>query len=239
LSTQIFLQARLHSSRLPKKILKKINNKTILNLIHERLQFVDNVEKIILITGPKNNNQDLIEEANRIGIKYFCGNENNILDRFYSASKKFNSKNIIRITGDCPLIDYNLIKQGLDIYQKNNLTLLCNNLPRTFPHGMDYEILNTIHLEKSWNFYNNTKGKNKNSFINPVDDIFLNSSFYNVQSKINNSHIRLTLDYIEDFIVIKKIFEHLYHINNKFTLQDILKFIHTNPSILRINQKFQ
>jgi len=240
MNPQIFLQARQNSTRFPNKILKKICGKTILNLITERLSLVKEIDKIILVTGEEVKNKEIVKEAKKIGLEYFCGNENNILNRFYNVAQKYNSEDIIRITGDCPLIDYEIINEGLNIFNNKKLNLICNNIPRTFPHGMDYEIFNKKHLEKNWLHHKRIMNISEfeNSFINPVDGIFLNSNtkFYNHSSIIDNSLLRLTLDYEEDYNLIKKIYEKLYFNNPRFTLEDILKLIEKEPTLLKINQ---
>ena len=112
---QIFIQARVNSTRYPRKILKKIDEKTILEIILDRIRNIKNINKIILVTGIKEKNNELVDEARKLGLDVFCGDEENILDRFYHAAKKFQPDNIIRITGDCPLIDSRIINQGLEI----------------------------------------------------------------------------------------------------------------------------
>ena len=135
----------MESSRLPGKAIKKICNKTILELIFERLKNISNIDKIILVTGSIEQNKPLIDEAKKINLNYFCGNEENILDRFYNASKKFPSNNIIRVLADCPLIDFELIDSALKIFQKNNFDMLSIARKRTFPHGLDFEIFKKMH----------------------------------------------------------------------------------------------
>ena len=104
----IYIQARVNSTRFPKKILKKIDGKSIFEILVKRLELVSNSE-IFLITGSHLLNNELIDEAEKMNISYFSGDENNILNRFYNASQKFSTQNIIRITGDCHLIDFELV----------------------------------------------------------------------------------------------------------------------------------
>ena len=133
--TIIFLQARMGSTRLPGKVLQKIVNKPILELIHERLSNISNVEKIILVTSENENNRQLVDFAKKINLESFQGNEENLLDRFFSASKKFPCDNIIRVNSDCPLIDFNLINKGLQQFLENDYDILSTDRIRTFPHG--------------------------------------------------------------------------------------------------------
>ena len=81
---------------------------------------VDDIDKIILVTSINKENDDLAKEAKKIGIDYFRGSEENILDRFYQACLKFKPDNIIRITGDCPFADPDLLNEGLKVFKKEN-----------------------------------------------------------------------------------------------------------------------
>ena len=238
----IFLQARQNSTRFPNKILKKISDKTIFELIIERLQKI-NDSKIFLITGPKEKNSELIKKSIDCNIEYFSGNENNVLDRFYNAIKKFNSKKIIRITGDCPLIDNKLINLTQTIFNKNNYDLINNYSPRTFPHGYDFEIFNSDIVKITWKKIMNTFSDKilfESSVIPPMKFI-LDSSFFsihNISNVQNLSFLRLTLDYYEDFQLISKIFDKLYLKNPNFSSNDVVSLLKSESDLLKINQKF-
>lgn len=230
------------SSRLPGKAIKKISNKTIIELIFERLKNISNIDKIILVTGSIEQNKPLIDEAQKINLDYFCGNEENILDRFYNASKKFPSDNIIRVLADCPLIDFELIDSSLKIFQKNNFDMLSIARKRTFPHGLDFEIFKKNALEISWKDKLNEIGnidKFLTTFINPVKHLLEDKKFinYDLINNENLSNIRLTVDFPEDFELVSKIYEELYHKNSKFTLKDILELLKQRPELLEINKK--
>jgi len=238
----IFLQARQNSTRFPNKILKKISGKTIFELIIERLKNI-NDSKIFLITGPKEKNNDLIKKSIDCNIEYFSGNENNVLDRFHNAIAKFDSKKIIRITGDCPIIDYELINSSQIIFNKNNYDLINNYSPRTFPHGYDFEIFNSDIIKITWEKIVNTfsdKTLFESSLIPPMKFI-LNSSLFsihNISNEQNLSFLRLTLDYYEDFQLINKIFGELYLKNPNFSSNDVISLLKSQSNLLKINQKF-
>lgn len=230
MNTNIFIQARLNSKRFPQKVLKKICDKTLLEIISERMNKVNNINKIILITGDKTKNKILIDEAKRLNLDYFCGNEENILDRFYNASIEFLSDNIIRVTADNPFMDYNLINQGLLIFIKKQYDILSNNRIRTYPLGYNFEIFTTDALKTAWEETQN-KFANKSKFldaeISPTQYMLFEKKFknYDLTDSEDNSHIRLTIDFPEDFEKAKKIFESIYPNNKYFILSDVITFI--------------
>lgn len=239
----LYIQARLCSERLPGKILKKICKKTLIEIIFERSKRIRGIDKIIVVTGPKEKNFQLINELKRLNIEYFCGNEENILDRFYNASLHFQSDIIVRITGDNPLIDSDTISKGLEIFEKNNYDILSVNRIPSFPHGMNFEIFRRNALFKSWkeNLKQfNSKEDFYTTFINPVKHMlekkeFLNYDMMNTE-KLDN--FRLTVDYKEDFLLVEKIFEELYKDKRYFGLQNIIKYLRENSSLLNINKKY-
>ena len=239
--TIIFLQARMGSTRLPEKVMMEIEKKPIVELIHERLSNIKNIDKIILITRENKRDEKIVEFGKKKKWDVFQGNEENLLDRFFCASKKFPSDNIIRVNADCPLVDFNLINQGLEIFSNNDYDMLSTDRIRTFPHGFDFEIFKTSALQESWREMKEKYEEDEfyNSFISPVKNLLDNSKFKNFDfvGKEELSHIRLTLDFIEDYNLIKKIYEKFYKENPKFSMNDILEFLDSNPELLRINEK--
>ena len=105
MSTNIIIQARLGSTRLPGKVLRKINGIPVIELIYKRLKKCKLVDQIIVATSTNKDNDDLVNFLKLKKIKYFRGNEKDVLSRFFHAAKKFKFKTVIRITADCPLVD--------------------------------------------------------------------------------------------------------------------------------------
>jgi spore coat polysaccharide biosynthesis protein SpsF len=231
MKTQIFLQARIGSERLQNKVLLKICSKSIIEFMVERLKTTNGVANIVLVTGPKEMNEPLVKEAKKLNIDFFCGSQDNILDRMYNASLSFKSDNIIRITADCPLIDPSIID------------VLSNVRIRTYPDGFDFEIIKQDALEKAWNIKRKEFEDNitfYGTFLSPTKYLLESNIFshYDLINKENLSNIRLVLDYSEDYKLISKIAENLYFKNKFFDLSDIMEFLSDNTDLLEINKKF-
>ena len=105
----IIVQARQTSKRFPNKVLKKIGGRSICEIIFKRLKKCKNINKIVFAIPGNAQNRQLKEHLKKINTEFFLGSENNVLSRFFKAAKKFKAKNIVRITGDCPLIDPTLV----------------------------------------------------------------------------------------------------------------------------------
>ena len=238
----IYIQARVNSTRFPKKILKKIDGKTIFEILVKRLELVSNSE-IFLITSSHLLNNELINEAKKMNISYFSGDENNILNRFYNASQKFSTQNIIRITGDCPLIDFELVNEATKIFSQQKIDLLLNYIPRTYPHGFDFEIFTANALENSRNnVYNKYDDENLflSTFMNPVHQMIKSKNLvhYKMKNSVDNSNIRLTLDHLDDLKLISSIYQKLYKRNPNFTSSDILNLLKLEPQLMDISKRF-
>jgi len=237
----IYIQARVNSTRFPKKILKKIDGKTVFEILVKRLKLVSNSE-IFLITGSQLLNNELIKEAEKMNISYFSGDENNILNRFYNASQKFSSQNIIRITGDCPLIDFELVNEGAKIFSQKKIDFLLNYIPRTYPHGFDFEIFTADALENSRNNVYNKYDESLflSTSMNPVQEMIKSKTLvnYKMKNNIDNSNIRLTMDYLDDLKLISYVYQKLSKINPNFTSSDILNLLKLEPQLMDINKEF-
>ena len=134
----IIVQARYSSSRFPGKILRKINNKTLFEILVLRLKKIKNVNNIIIACTNNYNDIKIIQLCQKMNLKYYSGSENNVLERFYLAAKKYKSKNIIRVTSDCPLIDPKIVNAGIKVFLKKKVDYLSNFYSPTFPDGLDF-----------------------------------------------------------------------------------------------------
>ena len=139
----IILQARTNSSRLPNKVLADVgNNKKLIEFLLSRLTLCSLVDEIVLATTDHKSDNKLSSIVRSHGFKVVRGSEENVLNRFCMAAKEVPSKNFIRITGDCPLIDPKLIDRTINFFESGNFDYVSNSYPPTFPDGMDVEIFN-------------------------------------------------------------------------------------------------
>lgn len=234
------VQARLGSTRLPGKIFLIGKKKPLIDHLIERLKFSKQISKIIIAT-PETYGQDLFKiHFNLIKDNIFFGPENNVLARYYKCAKKFNSKIIVRITSDCPLMDYRIIDKMILYFKKKKCDYLSNVHPRNYPSGLDVEIFKFSALKRAYfNAKKNFEKEHVTPYIwrNPKKFKILNYKSVNLQKNLNKNY-RLTLDYLEDYILIATIFKKLYKNDKKFSFDKILKFLKKNHKISKINKKF-
>jgi glutamate-1-semialdehyde 2,1-aminomutase len=225
------IQARYDSTRFPGKILKKINNKSILEIIIKRLSKSRNISKIIVACSNNKTDVKVINLCKKLKIDFFVGSEHDVLDRFYKASIKFKGLNILRITADCPLIDYVIVDKIINNFFLNKCDYASNVNPPTFPDGLDAEIFTFDVLKKA---YKKAKTQVDREHIRPF---ILNSNKFkkfNLKNDEDYSFLRLTIDEPEDLKVINNIINNFK--NNLFFLyEDIINLFKRKKIIFSEN----
>ena len=232
--TAFIIQARMTSTRLPGKILLPVLGKPLLELQIERLRRVRSDVKIIIATTKNDSDQCIVDFSEKNQILLYRGSETDVLSRYYEAASKYEVKNIIRITSDCPLIDPEVIDQLIETYRsEDDIDYASNTLIRTYPRGMDAEIFAYTALEKAFYF---GKSAFQREHVTPY--IYQNPDIFKLKNQANLkdlSEIRLTVDTREDFELIMKVYEYLYPQDHNFGLQEIVKLFEVQPDLLKIN----
>lgn len=226
------IQARYSSSRLPGKVLKKYKNMTYLELLIKRLKKSNNVKKIIVATSKNIEDKKIEKICNKLKIICFKGPEEDVIDRYFKATKKYKAKNIVRITADCPLIDPKIIDQVVDSFFLNKADYATNTMPPTFPDGLDVEVFKFKVLKKAWTASRKdsrlkehvTTHIRKNKRIKKI----------NIRYKKDFSFLRLTLDELEDVKTINSVLNHFKKIDN-FGIDQIIKLYNKNKNIFDYN----
>ena len=233
----IIIEARMSSSRLPGKVMLPLNNIPSIHYLINRISCVKNVDNIIVATTNNTNDDILVNYLKKNKIKYFRGSESNVLERVLKTAIKFNVKNIVQITGDCPLIDPRLVSQTVNTYISNNADYVSNSTIRTYPDGMDIAIFSTKSLKEV-----SLLTQNKNDLEHVT--LYYKKNFKKYKtinimapSEHHLPDLGLTLDEISDYKLISKIVKKLHSNKSIFSLDDILKFLNKNKSMRSINKK--
>jgi spore coat polysaccharide biosynthesis protein SpsF len=243
-------QARIGSSRLPRKVLLEVNGKTLLQYHLERAASSSLVNKWIVATTNEADSDLICEVAAELSITSYKGDLSNVLDRFYQAVKNENADYVVRITSDCPLIDGSVIDEIVKGCIVNQYDYYSNTLDRTFPDGIDVEVFKFSALEKAWN---EAQLHSEKEHVTPY--IWKNSTFFNHSKFISGNYkfkedfstVRMTVDQSEDFLVIKKLIEELgsdrpwidyanYLINN-VSISNVNAFIKPNEGYMKSIEK--
>lgn len=225
------VQARMGSTRLPEKVMKTVVNSPVIELLLKRLSLSKKINQIILATSQNPENGALLEHVSNLGFAVFQGDENDVLDRFYQASKIYQGDIIVRITGDCPFVDPVLVDSIIDKFIEGQCDYFSNTLPPTFPDGLDVEVFSFEALEKA------TIESRKSTEREHVTPYLRNSNVIkkgNYTSESDYSNLRWTLDEYSDLKFINEVFEK-FKPNIHFSWKEILKLIHESPSLNLLN----
>ena len=186
------IQARLGSTRFPEKILKEINGISVIHLLLERLKKSKYINNIIMAIPNDFRNNKLEKHIRKIeNIKVFRGDEFNVLQRYYMAVRSYKNCNILRITGDCPLIDPYIVDEMYEIFESKKIDYISNTIKPTFPDGLDVELFNKRTLDFT---YKNVRLKFDKEHVTPFmkrsKKIVRSDFFY----KKDLSSYRITID---------------------------------------------
>lgn len=230
------IEARMNSSRLPGKVLLKAKDKSMLEILIERLEQVKSIDNIIVATtiNPKDN--EITNLCNKIGQKYFRGSEDDVMGRVIDAAKSVNADLIVEITADCPIIDPNIIEQIINIYKANSVDYVGNAKVRSYPDGMDTQVFSLKTLERSYQMTSNKEDREHVTLhIRNNPNIF---SQINVVASpdIYYPNLGLTLDEWDDYLLINKIIENFYDKNKFFKCSDIINFLNNNQYLYSLNK---
>jgi spore coat polysaccharide biosynthesis protein SpsF len=237
----VITQARTGSTRFPNKILQTINGKTILELQLERMQASKLSSKIIVATTTNPNDDIIVQLCKETGYNYYRGNENDLLDRHYQLAKLEKADVVVKIPSDCPLIDPDIIDKVIHTYMTDisKYDYVSNLHPPTYPDGNDVEVMRFSALETAWeNSFENYEREHTTPYLWDNNGQFTTTNFkWETGLNYSMSH-RFTLDYYEDFLFIKAVYEKLYKKKVIFSLDDIITLLEKKPKIRKINEKY-
>jgi spore coat polysaccharide biosynthesis protein SpsF len=235
------IQARMTSTRLPQKVMLSVCGKPLLKRMYERVKLAQHVGEVVIITSAEEDDDPIIEMCMNEKISFYRGNLTDLLERHYKAALQFNADVVVKIPSDCPLIDPVIIDKVIKYYKNNHdkYDYVSNLHPATYPDGNDVEVMSFTSLEKA---YLESNRSFEREHTTPY--IWENPSNFRIGNIIwengldfSSTH-RWTIDYEEDYILIRSIYEELMDKKPFFTMYDILNLLEEKPYLKSINQKY-
>lgn len=231
------VQARMGSERLPGKVIKPIIGKPLIIHVLDRLSKSKYIDDIVLATSLLDKEQPLIDIVSRSNYKIFRGEEKNVMKRYIDANKEYAGDIIVRVTGDCPLIDPQIVDNVISHYLMYNYDYVRLDVPDTFIRGFDVEVFSKEALERAYKEV--IKINNEECKEHVTLYFYRNKEEFKigyVQGKeLYNKDYRLCVDTAEDYKLVSYIYE--YFNNDYVKGADVVRFIDSNNELSKFNYK--
>lgn len=230
------IEARMGSNRLPGKVLLPAAGKPMLGHLVDRLRRVTSLDAIVLATTTHPADDALEAFAQASGLLCFRGSEENVMSRVIGAAVLAKAEIVVEITGDCPLIDSDLVEQTIRMFLANPCDYASNAHVRSYPDGMDVQVFPLEILRRA---YSQTKDKldleHVTLYIRNHPELFRHVHLVAPPS-LHRPELGLTLDEPGDYALIARILEHFAQCADSFSCLDVLNLLDANPDWLLLNQ---
>lgn len=238
MKTVAIIQARMGSTRLPGKVMKTLCGRTVLAHVVSRVRACPLVDEVVVATTLSADDDAIAREAARCGVGVFRGSEEDVLSRYYHAAAERRADVVVRITSDCPLFDPKLLEEMLCRFlsRRRNVPApdyLSNSLERSYPRGLDAEIMTFDALAKAWREGTEPyQREHVTPYIYQHPELFILENYGNLEDL---SFHRWTLDTDDDLRLIAKIYAALGREDGFFSTARVLDLLRDNPAWLEIN----
>lgn len=238
MSVNAIIQARCGSTRFPNKVFALIDGKPLLWHVVNRLKYATKIDDIIVATTVSEKDNKIEEWCKENNVHCFRGSEENVLNRYYSASEAFPSDYVVRITADDPFKEPKVIDAVITKLIEEGYDHVTNNLPPSFPEGLDCEAFKKSALDRSEKEAETAfEREHVTQYIYHHPEIF---KIGNVSNDVNLSYLRWTVDKDVDFEMVKAVYAHRNPANKGILLMDeILDILKANPEIEKINSEVE
>lgn len=238
MSVNAIIQARCGSTRFPNKVFALIDGKPLIWHVVNRLKYATKIDDIIVATTVSEKDDKIEEWCKENNVHCFRGSEENVLNRYYSASEAFPSDYVVRITADDPFKEPKVIDAVITKLIEEGYDHVTNNLPPSFPEGLDCEAFKKSALDRSEKEAETAfEREHVTQYIYHHPEIF---KIGNVSNPENLSYLRWTVDKDVDFEMVKAVYAHRNPANKGILLMDeILEILKANPEIEKINSEVE
>jgi spore coat polysaccharide biosynthesis protein SpsF len=227
------IQARMGSTRLPGKVLKDLGGETVLARVVARVRRSQEIGEVVIATTREPEDEAIVDECRRLSARVFRGEVHDVLDRYYQAAKEEKAEAIVRITSDCPLIEPEITDATIRAFLDSRPDYASNVLERTYPRGLDTEIMIWDALSRSWR---EAKQPHQREHVTPY--IYENAGRFtllSVKGDIDYSSHRWTLDQPEDLAFLRAVYERMGD-DGGFSWRDVLALLEREPGLIELNR---
>jgi len=232
------VQVRMGSTRLPGKVMADLGGRPTVGVIVERLRHARRLADVVIATSDEPRDAAVRDFAVSEGVPCFAGSEADLIDRLYGTARHFAADALVRITGDCPLVDPRLVDEVVTAYAAAGpgVDYASNVLPRTYPIGLDIEVYPLPTLERLWKTLDDPHWREWfPSWLWDHRDQF---HIVGVIYPRDLSKLRWTVDYPEDLQFVRAVYQRLYREGEVFGMEDILELLDVAPELAAINAQY-
>jgi len=232
MTTLAIIQARMGSTRFPSKVMRPILGVPMIERLLNRLSQSKLIDRIVLATSQDPKNKLLVEHVDGLGYDTYQGSEDDVLDRYYQVAQQFEASTVVRVTGDCPLIDPEIVDRAISEFRVTQVDYLSNVDPPTYPDGLDVEVFRFSALAQAWKM---AKEPREREHVTPYIRESKLFTCHSINCTEDHANKRWTVDELADFTVIERVFQHFAPANN-FSWLDVLSLQAEHPEYFQDNQ---
>ena len=235
----VIIQARTGSTRLPEKVLLDLpcgSGIPVLQQVVSRCRRSKYASEIIVATTNNPSDDRIVELVERLKVKIFRGSETDVLERYYKAAKKYELDVVVRITADCPCVDAEIIDLLIEKHLDSGADYTSNTLQRTFPHGLDVEIIEFRALEIAHYECKNPKMREHVTMYIYSNPQQFKCENVKAPAELTLPELRITLDDRRDYILLCSIYDYLYVTHRNFSWKEIIELVRQKPWLMEINK---
>ncbi|MGA1823445.1 MAG: cytidylyltransferase domain-containing protein [bacterium] len=233
------IQARMDSGRLPGKVMLPVSGKPIIYHVIQAISGASLVDEIVVATTINPIDNELASYIRKMGINVYRGNENDVLLRYAEAAKAASADIVVRNTGDNPLVDFGVINEVIGTFLKGDFDYVSNNIERSWPRGLDTEVLSIKALEKANREGSRPEDREHVTIYHRTNQELFR--VFNVKALPQETwpDLRLTVDTIEDYNLVRTVFKNLYRPGCMIRINEVIGFLKSHPEIVQLNNNIE
>jgi spore coat polysaccharide biosynthesis protein SpsF len=229
------IEARMSSSRLPGKVMMPALGRPMLAHLTSRLKAAPSIDEIVLATTTNPADDVLVDFAEKEGIKVFRGSEEDVMSRVIGAADSAQATVVVEVTGDCPIVDPDLVEQTIRMFKRNEAVYCANSFISSYPDGMDIQVMTLDALKKSFSMTEDPLDREHVSRHIVNNPHIFPHVYLIAPPSLHWPGLGLTLDEPADYELLRFLIESLGKDNPLFGCGDVIRFLRANPDVLKIN----
>ena len=224
----------MSSTRFPGKVLERIGGLSCIELMYRRVALSKTVDRVVIVTSLDPSDDVFCDELKCLGLEFYRGDLDDVLGRFFRAACNYDCETVVRLTGDCPLVDPEIIDQVIALRLQTGAEYASNVSPPTFPDGMDVEVFSIEALSKAHANAKCPKDREHVTLWMRKEEANLSSA--NLSSDIDYSKYRLTIDYEQDLQMLRALVGYLEIAVTVASLRDIVDVLNQHNELGDMNK---